>query len=81
MKNKSVFEKNTLITSQQSLRTGTSYLNNLIDNGFVNVGECDFLSEEFHVHRGQGLAGRMGPPFGKLSATEKVGNILVLETH
>lgn len=46
------------------------YLNNLIDDGFVNVGKCNFLSKEFHIHRGQGLAGRMSPPVRKLREEE-----------
>lgn len=47
-----------------------AYLNDLINNGFVNVGKCDFLSEEFHVHRGEGLAVRLSLPLRKLCEKE-----------
>lgn len=42
------------------------YLDNLINNGFVKVDKCHFLSEELHIDGGQGLAGRLSPPIRKL---------------
>lgn len=42
------------------------YLDKLVNLGFVNVDKCNFLSEELHIHRGQGLARRISPPLIKL---------------
>lgn len=47
------------------------YLNKLIENVLVNIGEGNFLSEDLHVNGGQGLAGRSSPPLRKLCEEEK----------
>ena len=51
------------------------YLNDLINNSFVDVGKCNFLSKELHVQRAQGLAGRISPPIRKLSGKNTTVNL------
>lgn len=52
------------------MRQKTIYLNNLINNGFVEVGKRDFLSKELHIHRGQWLVVTIIPPIRKLCGEE-----------